>query len=69
MDMAQPVAAAIGGVVGVEAAGGEGVAKVLEVLGVRCGYEVVAGFRVLRAIEYLCRGVLLGSFVLASVVG
>ena len=69
MDVAQPVAAAIGGVVGVEAAGGDGVAKLLEVLGVRFDDEVAAGFRALGAIEYLCRGVLLGSLVLASTVG
>ena len=68
--MARPVAAAtIGGVVGVGAAGGAGVAEVLEVLCVDFDYTVAAGFRIRRAIEYLCRGVLLGSLVLASTVG
>ena len=59
--MAQPVMAAIGGVVEVGAAGGEGAAKILGVLGVGFGYEIVAGFRVLGAFECCCREALLGS--------
>ena len=69
MDMVQSVAAAIWGVVGAEAAGGEGVAKVLGVLGADFDYGASVGFRMLGAFEYRYRVVLLGLFVWVPTVG
>jgi len=69
MDMGRSVAEAIGGMVGVEAAGGEGVTKMLEVLVGGFGPKVAAGFRVLEAFGYRYYEVLLGSLVLVPEVG
>ena len=50
-------------VVGVEAAGGEGVAKILKVLVGGFGQKAAAGFRELGAFDYRFREVLLRALV------
>jgi hypothetical protein len=69
MGLGRSVAEAIGGMVGVEVAGGEGVIKMLEVLVGGFGPKVAAGFRVLEAFGYRYYEVLLGSLVLVPEVG
>ena len=69
MDVGRSVAEATRVVVGVEAAGGEGVARMLEVLVGGFGQKVAAGLRVLEAVGYRYYEVLLGSLVLVSEMG
>jgi hypothetical protein len=69
MDMGRSVAEAIGGEVEVEAAGGEGATRMLEVLVGGFGPKVAAGFRVLEAFGYHYYEALLGSLVLVLEVG